>query len=144
MSLINQIKADQLQARKDKDKALASCLTTLYSEAANIGLNDGKRETSDLEVVAVAKKFIKNLDEVIANVDKDAAILFEFEKDVYSRYLPQQLTEAEITDIAAGVIATIDEPSMRSLGLVMKELNQKHAGKFDGKTASSLVRQLLS
>ena len=144
MSLLSQIKADQIQARKDRDKALASCLTTLLSEAANIGLNDGKRETSDLEVIAVAKKFIKNLDEVIANVGEAAAIIFEFEKDVYAKYLPQQMTEAEITEVAQGVIATIDEPSMKSLGLVMKELNQKHAGKFDGKTASSVVRQLLS
>lgn len=144
MSLLNQIKADQLQARKDKDKALAGCLTTLYSEAANIGLNDGKRETSDLEVIAVAKKFIKNLDEVIANVNEEAAIVFEFEKEVYSRYLPKQMTRAELNDAINDIFDTIPEISIKSLGLVMKALNQQYAGLFDGKEASQLVRDKLT
>ncbi len=148
MSLLKQIQADQIAARKARDVRLTSALTTLLSEAANIGLNDGKRETADVEVIAVAKKFIKNIDEVLSYVTEKAreekCQTLIFEREIYSQYLPAQMTEADITAFAQSVISTIDDPSIKSLGVVMKELNQKHAGKFDGKTASNVVRSLLS
>jgi len=148
MSLLKQIQADQIAARKARDVRLTSALTTLLSEAANIGLNDGKRETADVEVIAVAKKFIKNIDEVPAYVTEKAreekCQTLLFEREIYSQYLPVKMTEADITEFAQSVISTIDDPSIKSLGVVMRELNQKHAGKFDGKTASNVVRSLLS
>jgi hypothetical protein len=61
MSLIQTIKADQVQARKARS-ASASILTTLIGEAEMIGKNAGDRESTDEEVIAIIKKFIKNLD----------------------------------------------------------------------------------
>lgn len=64
MTLIQQIKDKQIAARKSGD-SLASLYTTLLGEASIIGKNAGNRETTDVEVVAVVKKFIKNIDETV-------------------------------------------------------------------------------
>ena len=66
MTLMDQIKADQVSARKQKMTAVASLLTTLIGEAEMVGKNAGNRAPTDAEVQAVIKKFIKNLDETIA------------------------------------------------------------------------------
>jgi hypothetical protein len=58
---MEQIKAKQIAARKS-GSADAGLLTTLLGEAAMVGKNAG-RETTDQEVVAVVKKFVKNIDE---------------------------------------------------------------------------------
>lgn len=144
MSLLQQIKADQLQARKDRDQIKTSALTTLMADAAAVGMNDGKRESTDLEVIAVVKKFIKTINEVIAVTDEETAKIYIHEREIYENYLPQQLTPNELNEIINGIFETIPEISLKSMGPVMKELNQQYAGRFDGKYASQLVRDKLS
>jgi len=61
MTLMEQIKTAQVTARKTGAQE-ASLLTTLLGEAAMVGKN-ANRETTDQEVVAVVKKFVKNIDE---------------------------------------------------------------------------------
>ena len=63
MSLIQDIKSASLVARKARETKKAESLITLYSEASMIGKNDGNRESTDAETIAVIKKFIKNIDE---------------------------------------------------------------------------------
>ena len=66
--LLETINQDRNEARKMKYTATATLLTTLYSEAQMVGKNDGNRETTDAEVVAVIKKFVKNIDETLSNL----------------------------------------------------------------------------
>ena len=63
--IVNQLKQDRVQARKDRDPTLTSFLTTVYSEVVTVGKNDGNRETTDQETIAVLKKYIKRADEMI-------------------------------------------------------------------------------
>ena len=137
--LIDQIKADQLQARKDRDTVRASLLTTLYSEAAMIGKNDGNRATTDQEVIAVIKKFIKGIDETVAAGAQTAPQLL-VEKEILTAYLPSQLDDAALSVIIDGIIESQGISGMKQMGLVMKELNANYAGQFDGKAASTIVR----
>ena len=82
MTLLSKIRADLFTLRKEgESKNAISLLTTLYSEAANVGLNDFKRETTDAEVIAVIKKFIKNIDECI-NVGSNKGVdISQYEKE---------------------------------------------------------------
>jgi len=63
----------------------------------------------------------------------------EQEKALLEAYLPQQLTpgqlEQAIKDIAAELGTT-------QIGPVMATLRERHAGRFDGKLASELIRKL--
>jgi uncharacterized protein YqeY len=158
MSLIEKIKQDQLAARKanivagaqfdTKNVIKASVLTTLIGEAVAIGKNDGNRQVTDEEVVAILKKFIKNIDEVIRvagdyrdwNKCDDA----EAEKQFLLTYLPKQLTESELIDVVSGIISLLEDKSPKNMGKVLGSLKQSHAGLYDGAMASKIVKELLT
>lgn len=136
MSLINQIKTQQLEARKNSSES-ASLLTTLLSEAVNIGKNNGNRETNDAEVVAVVKKFIKNIDETVSALttrNQDASKFLK-EKAVLETFLPKQLTENELTEIAK---------TKNGMPDFMKFLKENHNGQYDGKLASTVAKTVFS
>lgn len=136
MSILAQLKADQLAARKDRNTELVTTLTTLMSEIADVGLNDGKRETTDPEALAVIKKFVKNLEESIAAQDSYDK---QVERELYLSYLPRMMTEAELELKIAEFIAFGNS----NMGMIMKEL--KTSGKwYDGKLASTVAKRLLA
>lgn len=136
MTLIQTIKEQQLQARKDGN-VQASLLTTLLAEATNVGKNDGNRETTDQEVVAVVKKFIKNLDETIQALQtrKQDFSAFTAEKETLETFLPAQLSKTDLLNLAK------TQPSMP---LFMKHLKENFAGQYDGKTASLIAKQVFN
>lgn len=140
MTLIQRIRQDQLQARKDK-AVHASLLTTLLGEAAMVGKSDGNRETTDAEVTAVVKKFIKNARETInALTQPENIAVFTHEIEVLSAYLPQQLSAERLTEIINEQFATgAIEKSTKAKGSVMKFLKDNYAGQYDGKDAAIAV-----
>jgi uncharacterized protein YqeY len=132
---MEQIKTEQIAARKAGDSR-ASLLTTLLGEAAMVGKNAG-RETTDQEVVAVVKKFIKNIDETIAALQARNQLYVEFvvEREVLEKYLPMQLSEAALREVAR---CQKDMPSF------MKHLKENFAGQYDGKLASTVAKQVFN
>lgn len=149
MSLLEQIKADSLSARKTGQKLAATLLTTLYSEAANVGKNKGNRQTTDEEVVAVVKKFIKGVDETITYLNKgddniDALNTAIAEKAILVKYTPTQLDEQALSNVISLLVDTLPDRSPKQMGTVMKMLKEKHEGQYDGKLASSLIKAALN
>ena len=140
MTLLSNIRTDLFKLRKEgTSKATISLLTTLYSEAANVGLNDFKRESTDAEVSAVIKKFIKNIDECITvGASKGIDISsYEKEKAILEVYLPKQLTPAEIEAFVIEHVRDGGKPA------AMKALKENYAGQYDGKIASTIVDNLI-
>lgn len=152
MSILNTIKNDNVTARKSRDIITSSLLSTLYAEAVNVGKNDGNRETSDKETLAVIKKFIDgvnftidNIDSVISDVKYEIAVK---EREILSAYIekfqPKQLTTEELTDIISGIVATLQEKSPKQMGVVMKTLKDSYDGMYQGNEASKIVKAVLS
>ncbi len=133
MTLMKQIKEQQITARK-ASSIDASLLTTLLGEAAMVGKNAG-RETTDQEVVAVVKKFIKNIDETVSALTSRGqdASSFLAERAVLERFLPLQLTELALEQIAQ---------NHKSMPEFMKFLKENHAGQYDGKLASIVAKKI--
>lgn len=144
--LLETINQDRNEARKMKYTATATLLTTLYSEAQMVGKNDGNRETTDTEVVAVIKKFLKNLEETMNNLPEtdERYAIAQTEHATLLHYLPQQLTEEELREVIEDLIQTNDVTSMKDMGFVMTELKAYYDGQYDGKTASQIVREVLT
>lgn len=140
MSLIQQIKDDQLTARKEKSWK-ASALTTLIGEAAMIGKDDGNRETTDAECIAVIKKFIKNMEETAKHAGMDDHAAMEIE--LLNGYLPQQITGMRLEMTIQGVIVSVGAETIRDMGKVMKVLKDNYDGTYDGREASTIVKELL-
>ena len=133
MTLIEEIKQKQIAARK-AGSAEASLLTTLLGESAMVGKNAG-RETTDQEVVAVVKKFIKNIDETVSALSSRGqdATSFLAERSILERFLPLQLTELALVNIAQ---------NHQSMPEFMKFLKENHAGQYDGKIASIVAKNI--
>ena len=150
MTLLERIRTEQIDARKNRDRLCrgaerASLLTTLLSEAQNVGLNDGKRESTDAEVIAVIKKFIKNIDETLAVAPREELV---WERKVLEGFLPSQLSDNELH---AAVVSIVEEihalemvRNMQQMGKVMKTLKERFEGRFDGKKASEFVKAALT
>lgn len=141
MSLIQQIKQDQLIARMGKSTIKAVLLTTLYSEASNVGKNDGNRESTDDETIKTIQKFLKGVNETIAYLEKsgtnpDALANVMIEKGILVAYLPKMASEDDIRS----AVAELKAGGAANMGDIMKGLKQKFGATLDGKLASQLAK----
>ena len=146
MTLLEKIKQDNIAARKAKNTVKFALLTTLVSEISNIGKNDGNRETTEPESIAVVKKFIKGVDETLKALEfsSDPRVLVAIEeKKILESYLPTQLSEIELTAVVDQIISTLADRSPKQMGVVMKRLKEMHDGRYDGKIASGIIKSRL-
>ncbi len=153
-TVIEKIKNHQLKAREAHNKKVTGSLTALLSEIYVVGKTAGNRETTPAEALVVITKFLKNVKETIALVSKDTTMDQEIkdtkiedlkaEVKLYESYLPKQLTEAQLKFIINDLIDYFKKEAMSiNMGVIMKFLKENHGGLYDGKLASSLVRELI-
>lgn len=153
MSLLNKIKAASLQARKDRHALSSKLLSTLLGDAVMIGKNDGNRESTDGEVIAVIKKFIANANgtiEYINNipvrkneVDRQQIEDLRAEITILTGFLPKQMTTEELTMTVDILIAGLGAKTRKDMGKVMKALKDAYEGTYDGSAASELIKSKL-
>lgn len=143
--MLNRIQADALTARKAHDTDVAVFLTTLYAEAARVGKDAGNRDTTEAEVIAVIKKFLKNNEDTIAlcRAEAPAIAKLRLENDLLHGYLPVQATDEEIAAAVTELVAALPEKTAKQIGVVMGLLQKRFDGNFDKGVASALVRKAL-
>lgn len=141
-TLLTKIRADALAARKARDAVASSLLITLGSEAAMAGLNDGKRDSTDAEVLAAVRKFLKGNTETLAVRPADEVALRE--KVLLEGYLPQQLDEAQLRDILSTLASELglEKVTGKDTGALMKALSSRYAGQYAGAQASALIKAM--
>jgi uncharacterized protein YqeY len=105
------------------------------------------RVLTDAEIITVlsreAKKRREAVDAYIAAKRTDLADKEKAEGEVIAEYLPAQLSEGEIKKMIADAIAETGATGPAGMGLVMKVLSPKIAGKADGGVVSGLVKAAL-
>jgi len=142
MSLLETIKKDQFEARKNKEALKATLLTTLFSEAAMKGKN-ANRETTDEETVQVIQKFLKGVNETIGYLEKgggdnvEALATVQAEKTILEAYLPKMASADEIR----AEVASLKASGAANIGAIMKGLKDKFGSALDGKLASQLAKE---
>lgn len=144
MSLIAEIKATNLSARKAKYTAIVNVLTPLIGEAEMVGKNAG-REVTDAEVVQMLKKFIKGLDETIKILgDNDLRTTIALaERQTLETFLPKQLGTDELEQIISSIKVELSA-GPKDLGKALALLKSRFDGQYDGKTASMIAKVMLS
>lgn len=142
MSTLQQIRSDTIAARKAKNPT-ASVLVTLVGEIDTKTKSfSPARSIAEEEVVAIVKKFLKGIDETINLLQGrggQALASAQAERAALEGYLPAQMTEDEIT-----VFARAKAGAGANMGQIMAALKSAHAGKYDGKLASQVVKQVVS
>jgi uncharacterized protein YqeY len=147
MTLIEQIKVENLNARRQKLTAVSGLLTTLIGEAEMIGKNAGNRAPTDDEVQTLIRKFVKNNNETIAALgDANArSLTFMGENVTLEKYLPKQMTTEELTEAIRSCITSIRVAGAPvNTGSIMKMMKQHFDGTFDGKAASLVIKAALA
>jgi uncharacterized protein YqeY len=145
-TLLERIRQDSLVARKARESDKALFLTTLLSEAGRVGKDDGNRESTDAEVTATVKKFIKNTEETlrVLPAGSSARVQPESELAILNAYLPRQASEDEVRAAIGRYVAELAERNPKQMGVVMGKLNAEFAGNFDKGIASKLVKEVLA
>ena len=143
--LLDTLKNDALAARKARDAVRSALLTTLVAEAAKVGKDNGNRASTEAEVVAVVKKFIKNTEETLRAVQgKPAEAQARSELAILKAYLPKQATEEDVRAKVAELVGGLSDRSPKQMGVVMAGLNAAFEGNFDKAVASKIVKDALA
>ncbi len=147
MSLLEQIDTDIIQALKGGDKDRLTVLRGLKSDFKYKQISVGEELTDEkaVEVLSSAAKRRRDSIEQFRRGGRDDLVRQEeFELDVITAYLPKQLTEDELRQMARSAIEEVGAESTRQIGLVMKVLMPKVKGRVDGKAVNRLIAELLA
>jgi uncharacterized protein YqeY len=105
------------------------------------------RVLKDDEIITVlsreAKKRREAVEAYVAAKRDDLADKERAEGEVIAQYLPAQLSEVEIKKMITDAITETGAAGPAGMGLVMKVLSPKIAGKADGGVVSGLVKAAL-
>ena len=135
MSLKETITQDMKTAMKEKDAVRRDTLRVLMGEIGRAEqTSKGKIELTDVDVVKIVKKTYEGV--------KDTSY-DETEMAILSEYIPKQMTETEIRGAVEAIVAETGAENMSAMGQVMGAFNGKYAGQADGKTVSTIVKELL-
>ena len=148
MSLLERLNNDMKQAMKNKEKDKLSVIRMLKAALQNEAIKLGNKELTEDEELTVlsreAKQRKDSLQEFSSAGREDLAEKIRTEIKYVELYLPQQLTEEEITNIVKETIESVGATSKAEMGKVMGALMPKVKGKADGALVNKLVQQHLS
>ncbi|MFT4761077.1 MAG: hypothetical protein ACI9XO_003783 [Paraglaciecola sp.] len=148
MSLETQLMQDLKTAMKAKDKVALRSIRAIKA-ALILQKTDGTGEEMTQEKeIKLLQKMVKqrkdSLDIFVKQNREDLAVTEREEIAVIEKYLPAQMSEADLEKIVADLIAKTGVSSMKDMGKVMGMASKQLAGKADGKTISAMVKKLLS
>ncbi len=125
----NQIDNDLKLALKSGDKFTLSVLRMIKSEIINESRKGSLHTLSDDEVLKVIKKGVKTRKDSIEEYKKygklDTVNELAKEVDILNKYLPQEMSEAEIIKIVDETFEELKPSSMKDMGNLMKVISSK-------------------
>ena len=150
MNLPERIDADLKDAMRAKDALKLSVLRMLKAALKNAAIekSGADAEISDAEAAQVIRKQVKQRQDSIESFEKggraELAAKEKEELSILQGYLPQAMSAAEIAQAVRETIAETGATSKAQMGIVMKAVQAKVAGRADGKTLSAEVQKQLS
>ena len=148
MSLQNAVMVALKAAMKSKDTVALTALRSVKSAILMAQTQSGsKAELTKSDEVKLLQKLVKQRQDSAAIFTQqqrpDLAAPELEEAEVISQFLPEMLSEAEVEKYVVVVIEKLGATSMKDMGKVMGVVSKELAGKTDGKTISTLVKQKL-
>lgn len=148
MSLSTQIMDEMKNAMREKNTIALEALRAIKSEILLAQTATGsKEEITEADEIKILQKLVK--------MRKDSATIFTTQNRpdlaepelaqiaVIEKFLPAQLSEAEVEAIIAKIIAETGASGIASMGKVMGLATAQIGGTAEGKTISAIVKKLL-
>ena len=146
-ALLSSIQEEVKTALKSGEKFRASTLRLIVS-ALKLEEKNKAKALTDNEALEILTKMVKQRKDSISQFETANRMeLAQKEKDeieIIQNYLPEQLSEEELSVLINEVIKEINAESIKDMGKVMGILKPKITGKADAGIASGLVKKLLS
>ena len=132
-------------AMKNKDTERRNTIRQLQAAIKQIEVDERRELTTEQEMevlIKEAKKRRETIDE-LAKADRPTD---EEERElvIIESFLPEQMSEEDIRELAKQAVAETGATEMRDMGKVMGKLSAQTKGKADGKLVSTIVRELLN
>ena len=149
MSLQTKVMEALKEAMKAKDTVALESLRAIKSAVLSAKTEAGAaEELSEADELKLLQKLVKQR--------KDSAALYAqqgrndlaepelAQMAVIEKFLPAQLSEAEVETALRGIINQVGATTPKDMGKVMGVATKQLAGKADGKLISEIVKRLLS
>ena len=140
------------QAMRERDEAGVSTVRMILAALKDRDIaargTGGTEPVDDAQVMELLQKMIKQREESIAMYERGGRQdLVEKERReiaVIRRFLPEQMTEAELEAAVAEARAAVGAASIKDMGKLMAELRTRYAGRMDFAKASAVAKRLLA
>ncbi len=151
--LKERLRADLTAAMKARDELVKATLRMTLTAIGNAEVaGSTARELDDAEVLKVitkeAKKRAESAEAFSAAGREELAAQERAEGEVLARYLPAQLSDEELTELARRAVEETaaelgERPGPRQMGQVMKRATAAAAGRAEGGRVAAAVKRLL-
>lgn len=145
--LKDDIDKDLIDAMKGKDENTLLVLRSLKSALKNKEI-EKQKDLEDADVMGVIQSQIKSRRDSVDMYEKGGrAELAEKEKkeiEILQKYLPEQMSEAEVRELVKKAIADTGASEIKDMGKVMGSVMPQTKGKADGSLISRIVKEELS
>ncbi|WHY55137.1 GatB/YqeY domain-containing protein [Peribacillus simplex] len=147
MSLLERLNNDMKQAMKNKEKDKLSVIRMLKASIQNEAMKQRQDLTDDEELTVLSRELKQRKDSLqeFENAGRSDLVDKVRTELVYvEAYMPEQLSEEDLSKIVKQTIEEVNATSKADMGRVMGALMPKVKGKADGSLVNKLVQQHLS
>ena len=148
MSLEKEIMFAMKNAMKAKDqlalRALRAIKSALIIHKTNKGSSENISSEDEMKLLQKLVKQRKDSADIFKKQNREDLAKPELDEvEVISKFLPEAMSESEIELVVKETIVSLGADGMKDMGKVMGVVSRKLAGKADGKTISTIVRNNL-
>lgn len=146
MTLKERILEDMKRYMKEKNQVYLDTVRMLKSDVKNAEIEAMKelQEADIIKLVQTSIKKRKDSAEIYTKAGRKELADKEFaEIKALEAYLPEQLSDVELTKIITETVAELEDDMKKNFGAVMKKVMPKVAGKAEGKKISELINGLI-
>ena len=145
-TLKEKLKSDLKAAMLAKDNFKRDTIRFLMAAIKQIEV-DERIELDDAGITKLIQKSLKQREDA-ATQFKEAGRDDLYDKEIKEAailraYMPQQLSQEALKNIITDTITKVGASSMKDMAAVMKLVSQEVGSQADGKTISTLVKELL-
>ena len=141
------IKTQVTISMKGGDKFRTIVLRMILADIQKIEIEE-KSDLDELQITSILEKMIKQRNDAIAQFEQakrqELADKEKQEIEIIREFLPEQMSEEEISELVSKIISEVGAQDMKDMGKVMGSLKPLIAGKADAGVVSQLVKKALS
>ena len=147
MNLEEKVMSELKEAMKAKDSIALNAIRSIKSAILLLKTDGTGEAITEEKEIKLLQKMVKQRQDSLtiyeAQNRPDLAAIERQELDIIKKFLPAQMSAEELEGVLRGIIAETGAASIKDMGKVMGLATKTLAGKADGQTISTMIKQLL-